>query len=31
LAVVKSRQAFSQMSREPLQVRGEGLFSEFDG
>ena len=31
LAVVEAREAFSEMSREPLEFRGEGLFSEFDG
>jgi hypothetical protein len=31
LAVVKPRKPFSEMSRESLEFRGEGLFSEFDG
>jgi len=28
---MKSRESFREMSREPLEFRGEGLFSEFDG
>jgi hypothetical protein len=28
---VESSEAFVQMSREPLEFRSEGLFSEFDG
>jgi len=28
---MKSSEAFSQMSREPLEFRGKSLFCEFDG
>ena len=28
---MQARESFRQMSREPLEFRGEGLFSEFDG
>jgi hypothetical protein len=31
LAVVKPRESFSKMGREPLEFRGESLLSEFDG
>jgi hypothetical protein len=31
LAVMQAREAFSQMGRESLEFRSEGLLSEFDG